>query len=64
MYLVNICDFGHSNEQIPLMLTNGTSLEHSPQFVLLHQDSERSQNYHNGFLMKSTSLGIITLILK
>ncbi|KAL8532288.1 hypothetical protein ACS0TY_008765 [Phlomoides rotata] len=48
IYLVNIRDFGHSNEKIPSMLTDGTSLEHSPQSVLLHQDSERSQNYHNG----------------
>ncbi|KAL8526478.1 hypothetical protein ACS0TY_015614 [Phlomoides rotata] len=37
MYLVNIRDFGHSNEQTPLMLTDGTSLEPSPQSVLLHQ---------------------------
>ncbi|KAL8554415.1 hypothetical protein ACS0TY_002565 [Phlomoides rotata] len=52
MYLVNIHDFGHSKEQISLMLTDGTSLEHSPQSVLLHQDFERSQNKHNGFLMQ------------
>ncbi|KAL8466030.1 hypothetical protein ACS0TY_035228 [Phlomoides rotata] len=60
MYLVNIRDFGHSKEQIALMLTDGTSLEHSPQYVLLHQVFERSQNYQNGFLMQSASLGIIT----
>ncbi|KAL8462698.1 hypothetical protein ACS0TY_033643 [Phlomoides rotata] len=64
MYLVNIRDFRHLKEQIPLMLTDGTSLEHSPQSVLLHQDSERSQNYQNGFLIQSMSLDIITLILK
>ncbi|KAL8534461.1 hypothetical protein ACS0TY_010466 [Phlomoides rotata] len=64
MYLVNIRDFGHSNEQIPFMLTDGTSLEHSPQSVLLHQDSEKSQNYQNGFIMQSKSLSIITFILK
>ncbi|KAL8552788.1 hypothetical protein ACS0TY_001463 [Phlomoides rotata] len=37
MYLVNIRDFGHSNEQTPLMLTDGTSLELSPHSILLHQ---------------------------
>ncbi|KAL8479011.1 hypothetical protein ACS0TY_030781 [Phlomoides rotata] len=36
MYLVNIRDFGHLKEQIPLMLTDGTSLEHSPQSIPLH----------------------------
>ncbi|KAL8492940.1 hypothetical protein ACS0TY_024226 [Phlomoides rotata] len=64
MYLVNIHDFGHLNEQTPLMLTDGTSLEHSPQSVLLHHISEKSQNYQNVFLMQSTSLGIIYPHLK
>ncbi|KAL8457809.1 hypothetical protein ACS0TY_035618 [Phlomoides rotata] len=32
--------------------------------LLMYLDSERSHNYKNGFLMQSTSLGIITLILK
>ncbi|KAL8473115.1 hypothetical protein ACS0TY_030087 [Phlomoides rotata] len=64
MYLVNIRNFGHSKEQTPFMLIDGTSLEPSPQSVPLHQDFEKFQNYHIEFLMSSTSLGIITLILK
>ncbi|KAL8545751.1 hypothetical protein ACS0TY_005757 [Phlomoides rotata] len=64
MYLVNIRNFGNSKEQTPLMLTDGTSLESSPQSVPLHQDFEKSWNYQIGFLMSSTSLGITTLILK
>ncbi|KAL8539842.1 hypothetical protein ACS0TY_001443 [Phlomoides rotata] len=50
MYLVNIRDFGHSNEQTPLMLTDGTSLELSPHSILLHQVFEKSWNYLIGFL--------------
>ncbi|KAL8528693.1 hypothetical protein ACS0TY_006226 [Phlomoides rotata] len=49
MYLVNIRDFGYSKEQTSLMLTDGTSLELSPQFVLLHQDFEKSRNYQIGY---------------
>ncbi|KAL8553346.1 hypothetical protein ACS0TY_001863 [Phlomoides rotata] len=64
MCLENIHDFGHSKEQIPLMFADGTHLELSPESVLLHQVSEKSQNYHIRFLMQSTSLGIITHILK
>ncbi|KAL8501303.1 hypothetical protein ACS0TY_020737 [Phlomoides rotata] len=64
MYLVNIHDFGHSKEQTPLMLIGSTSLESLPQSVPLHQDFEKSQNYQIRFLMPSTSLNIITLILK
>ncbi|KAL8550091.1 hypothetical protein ACS0TY_008790 [Phlomoides rotata] len=53
---------GH--KQVDTNIADGTSLEHSPQSVLLHQDSERSQNYHNGVLMQFMSLEIIPLILK
>ncbi|KAL8481207.1 hypothetical protein ACS0TY_027651 [Phlomoides rotata] len=64
MYLEIIRDFRHLKEQIPLMFVDGTCLELSPQSVLLHQVSEKSQNYQVGVLMRSTSPDIITPILK
>ncbi|KAL8484138.1 hypothetical protein ACS0TY_026727 [Phlomoides rotata] len=44
----SIHDFGHSKERIPLMFAYSTDLEHSPQFVLLHQVSEKSRNFQTG----------------
>ncbi|KAL8534509.1 hypothetical protein ACS0TY_010505 [Phlomoides rotata] len=46
------------------MLTDDTSLELSPQSVLVYQVYEKSLNYQNVFLMQSMSFGIITIILK
>ncbi|KAL8517709.1 hypothetical protein ACS0TY_015806 [Phlomoides rotata] len=40
--------------------TDGTSLEHSPQSVPLHQVSEKSQNYQTGFVMPFKNPGTIT----
>ncbi|KAL8479119.1 hypothetical protein ACS0TY_026105 [Phlomoides rotata] len=37
MCLESIHGFGHSKERTPSMFADGTDLEHSPQFVLLHQ---------------------------
>ncbi|KAL8501305.1 hypothetical protein ACS0TY_020739 [Phlomoides rotata] len=48
MYLENIHDFGHSKERAPSIFIDGTDLEHSPQFVLLHQVSGKSQNFQIG----------------
>ncbi|KAL8505931.1 hypothetical protein ACS0TY_016962 [Phlomoides rotata] len=62
MCLGNIHDSGHSKKPTRLPSTGGTSSELSPQYKQLHQDFERSRNYHIGFLMSSMNPGIITLI--
>ncbi|KAL8518771.1 hypothetical protein ACS0TY_009942 [Phlomoides rotata] len=60
MCLENIHDFGHSKERAPTMSTNGIISEHSPQFVPMHQASEKSQNYQTGFVMPSRNPGTTT----
>ncbi|KAL8502816.1 hypothetical protein ACS0TY_021805 [Phlomoides rotata] len=50
MCLENIHDFGHLKERAPIMFADGIILEHSPQFVLLHQASEKSRNFQIGCL--------------
>ncbi|KAL8519268.1 hypothetical protein ACS0TY_010273 [Phlomoides rotata] len=44
----------------PTMFEDGTISEHSPQFVPLHQVSEKSQNYQTGFVMPSRNPGTTT----
>ncbi|KAL8525331.1 hypothetical protein ACS0TY_014818 [Phlomoides rotata] len=48
MFLESIHKFGYSNERTPTMFADGTNLEHSLQFVLLHQVSEKSRNFQIG----------------
>ncbi|KAL8488809.1 hypothetical protein ACS0TY_024934 [Phlomoides rotata] len=48
MCLESIHDFGYSKDRTSSMFVDGTDLEHSPQFVLLHQVSEKFQNFQIG----------------
>ncbi|KAL8515444.1 hypothetical protein ACS0TY_014223 [Phlomoides rotata] len=54
MCLENIYDFGHLKERAPTISADGTILEHSPQFVPLHQASRKSQNYQVGILASTS----------
>ncbi|KAL8513218.1 hypothetical protein ACS0TY_019429 [Phlomoides rotata] len=44
----------------PTMSAYGMISEHSPQFVPLHQVSEKSRNYQTGFVMPSRNPDTIT----
>ncbi|KAL8483416.1 hypothetical protein ACS0TY_026207 [Phlomoides rotata] len=51
MCLENIHDFGHLKERALTMFADGTILEHSPQFVPLHQTFGKSWNLQTGCKM-------------